>query len=116
MRRTNRKLKAYVEKAFVETLPWHCTNFGNTSEVDAFIEKTGRWETIAETHSIGNVLDAEDVAEYIVDCSNRHGKMLEALKLARVCLEQYLRGKELGAKTKSSVEQALKGIDVALSE
>jgi hypothetical protein len=44
---------------------WSCSLFGDKSEIDVFVESTGRWETAAEVHAVGGV-DAEDVASFIL--------------------------------------------------
>jgi len=62
--------KPSAEKALLATMPWACTNFGNASEIDAYVEETGTWETVAETRSIAGVIDAEDIASFIVSSVN----------------------------------------------
>ena len=59
------KTSSSIHEAIATTCPWTYTNFGNHSEIEAFIEATGAWETIAEVHSIAD-LDAEDIADFIV--------------------------------------------------
>ena len=57
------------EDLVISTLPWSCTHFGDQSEIEAFIPATGKWETIADVHSVGD-LDAEDIADFITRLAN----------------------------------------------
>ena len=61
--------KDAAENFVVNTLPWSCTHFGDQSEIEAFVPATGRWETIADVHSVGDI-DAEDIADFIVRLAN----------------------------------------------
>ena len=49
-----------------ELTRWSCSLFGDKSEIDVFVESTGRWETVAEIHAVGGV-DAEDIAAFITE-------------------------------------------------
>ena len=51
-------------------VPWSCTHFGDQSEIEAFIPATGKWETIADVHSVGGI-DAEDIANFIICAVNK---------------------------------------------
>lgn len=64
-----------------ELTKWSCSLFGNKSEIDVFVESTGRWETAAEIHGAGK-FDAEEIAAFIMDA-------IEAYKNDRL----QLRGK-----------------------
>lgn len=57
------------EQCLQTTLPWTCTNFGDRSEIEAFVKETGAWVTVAEVRSLGGA-DAEDVAGLIVKAVN----------------------------------------------
>ena len=64
---------ANVEHSLLASLPWSCTHFGGQSEIEAYIDATGKWETIATVNMI-NDIDAEDVASFIVQHINRMNK------------------------------------------
>lgn len=49
-----------------ELTKWSCSLFGNKSEIDVFVESTGRWETAAEIYGVGR-FDAEDIAAFIAE-------------------------------------------------
>lgn len=53
------------------TLPWKSTSFGNEAEIEVFFEHTGTWEVIATISPVAGI-DAEDVANFIVDKMSRH--------------------------------------------
>ena len=44
---------------------WSCSHFGGLSEIDVFVEASGKWETAAEVHSVAGI-DAEDIANFII--------------------------------------------------
>lgn len=69
MPNTNPQTPSVSEQCLQATMPWTCTNFGERSEIEAFIKETGTWETIAEVRAIAGV-DAEDVAGFIVKAVN----------------------------------------------
>lgn len=69
-----KKQKTPVEKHLLATMPWACTNFGQIAEIDAYMEETGTWETIAEIHGVSGA-DAEDVGNFIIDNVNRSKKV-----------------------------------------
>ena len=61
------------------TTPWTCTHFGHQSEIEAYNEKTEKWETIADVRSTAD-FDAEDIASFIIEVVNscpkarKHGR------------------------------------------
>ncbi len=65
MPKASTKPPALIHESITATCPWTYTNFGNHSEIEAFIESTGTWETIAEVHSVAD-MDAEDIADFII--------------------------------------------------
>jgi hypothetical protein len=74
MSKSVKKTKASTTKCPVHfTTPWSCTNFGSESEIEAYVEVTGSWETIANVHSVGD-LDAEDIADFIIQSVNAYVK------------------------------------------
>lgn len=58
-----------ADQCLQATLPWTCTNFGDRSEIEAFVKETGKWETVAEVRAVAGT-DAEDVASFIVQAVN----------------------------------------------
>jgi len=79
MPKVSRKSKSSMEISIVATLPWTCTNFGNQSEIEAYVKATGTWETIATVHVAGGV-DAEDIAGFIVQAVNDREKVHSTLQ------------------------------------
>ncbi len=61
-------------EAIAQTLPWSFTHFGDKSEIETYSESTKTWNTVAETHKLGEI-DAEDFAEFIVNSVNRRKAM-----------------------------------------
>lgn len=69
MKKTVRDPKATPAHTLLASRPWHCTHFGDTSEIEAHNPATGAWETIADVRSTAT-LDAEDIADFIVRTVN----------------------------------------------
>lgn len=110
MPKSAKKQKRSCEKILSATLPWTSTDFGSTSEIDAYIEETGEWETIAETHAVGGVIDAEEIANFIVDHINEVQELCAVLLQISTVLENLCATKNLDRETKIAVEKALKYI------
>lgn len=78
------KAKPRLSKAPVmerELTKWSCSLFGKKSEIDVFVESTGRWETAAEIRGVGR-FDAEEVAAYIMEAVTAHRNNLHQVKEA----------------------------------
>jgi len=73
-----KKPRPIAEQLILATRPWTCTNFGDQSEIEAYVEATGAWETIATVHAVNGV-DAEDIASFIVRAVNLLGKSEKAI-------------------------------------
>lgn len=67
------KSKDSAEKLITQTLPWTSTHFGDQSEIEALNKSTGKWETIADVHTITGV-DAEDIADLIIRATNEYAE------------------------------------------
>jgi hypothetical protein len=70
---TSAKVKRPPTDEIASTLPWSCTQFGNQSEIEAFVGSTGKRETIADVHGVAGV-DAEDMADFIVRAVNAYAR------------------------------------------
>jgi hypothetical protein len=111
MKKTGRaQVKAGREKSLLATTPWSCTNFGQNSEIDAYVEETGTWETVAETHSVGGAIDAEDVASFIVEKINLNQEMHSVLNQALASLTACLASESIEQNIKRPAEKAIKDI------
>ena len=77
MPNASRKNQRQSEEDLLTTLPWKCTHFGDISEIEAFV--SGRWETVAEIHSVGNY-DAEDLADFIIRAVREYGQRISKPK------------------------------------
>lgn len=104
------KKKSDGEKSLLATMSWACTNFGQTSEIDAYVEETGSWETVAEAHAVEGIIDAEDIASFIVRSVNQAQEMQASLKQALVSLEACLACRNIDAKIKTPAEKAIQSI------
>ena len=76
------------------SLPMTCTSFGDHSEIDALIESTGQWETLATIHSVAGI-DAEDIASFVVHSVSVRQKVQKILCDMTVVIGDSLAGDNL---------------------
>lgn len=93
----------------VSSLPWNCTHFGAESEIEAHIEATGKWQTIADVHPFMG-FDGEDIASLIVSAVNSYDATQALLKKIRTTLETCQKCEALDTKIKQAIDEALQGI------
>ncbi len=58
-----------------ELTKWSCSLFGNKTEIDVFVESSGKWETAAEMRGVGK-FDAEEVAAFVMEAVAAHRNSL----------------------------------------
>lgn len=109
MPRTSKRLKPIIEKSILATKPWSCTNFGEQSEIDAYIDSTDTWETIATIQSAAGI-DAEDIASFIVHAVNNYEKTQRLIQKMKMALELCLENEAIGKDVEQQIEVALKEI------
>jgi hypothetical protein len=63
--------------------PLTFTTFGDQSEIDAKIDATGQWETIATVHSVAGI-DAEEIAQFIVEAVTMRQELLGRSRVMNV--------------------------------
>ncbi|HUY67919.1 MAG TPA: hypothetical protein VMV79_01285 [Alphaproteobacteria bacterium] len=106
MPKTSRKLKPIIEKSILATKPWSCTNFGEQSEIDAYVDATGTWETIATIQPVA-AIDAEDIASFITNTINTYEKTQRLIQKMRAALELALECEGLSEETTQYIEAIL---------
>lgn len=107
MPRISKKKKISEEQSLLATMPWMSTDFGDTSEIEAYVEETSTWETIAETHSVTGFIDAEDIANFIVSRVSYSQEVSGVLKQVLVSLNGCLACNGIDQKMKQSINQAI---------
>lgn len=77
-------------KAMFHLADWTCVHHPDRSEIQAYVEGSGDWQTIAEIRTAGFV-DAEPTAEYIKRAVNDYEKnkvlIAELVDALRLCLD-----------------------------
>ena len=78
-------------RKFYTSHPWQCRHLKDRSEITAYVEASGEWETILTVHPTSGD-SAEVVAAYVAALINEHlGKadlLQEAMKALELCLEE----------------------------
>jgi hypothetical protein len=79
------------QRRFYTAHPWQCLHHQDHSEITAYIEASGEWETILTVHPTSGA-SAEIVAVYVAAIMNEHqGKadlLQEAMTALELCLEE----------------------------
>jgi len=103
-----RKVKTAVLKtALLSSLPWACTHFGEESEIEAHVEATGKWETIADVHPFMG-FDGEDIASFILRAVNNYEKTQTLFPKIKSLLDLCLQAETLPPKIKQKIDELLK--------
>jgi hypothetical protein len=86
----NGEKPAQKPKCFYSAHAWQCRHLSDLSEILAYVEASGAWETIAEIHPTSGY-SAEIIAAYICNLinDNQHNKSLlqEAMDALQMCME-----------------------------
>lgn len=98
-----------LRTALLSTLPWNCTSFGESSEIEAYVAGREVWETIAEVRPCFG-FDGEEIAGYIVGAVNSHEKTQEKLRTARMVIELCLQCEALPQKTRQKADEGLRAL------
>lgn len=98
-----------IEQSVLATLPWTCTHFGDTSEIEAFAPGTGTWETVADVRTVGDC-DAEDLAAFIIQAVNSCNATGKQLRDLADILRDCLRGKSISDAARRRANDVLQSI------
>lgn len=78
-------------RQFYAAHPWQCRHHEDRSEITAYVEASGEWETILTVHPTSGA-SAESVAAYIAAIINEHQSkadlLQEAMTALLLCLEE----------------------------
>jgi hypothetical protein len=107
MSRSTKKTKNDVqEHSIYDTVPWTSSGFGNESEIDARMQATGHWETLATVRSVDG-FDADDIAGFIIIAVNNYKKTQTLLKKVRATIELCQKSDGLNSKIKQNIDETL---------
>jgi len=85
------KRPAAQTRKFYTVHPWQCRHLKDRSEITAYVEASGEWETILTVHPTSGA-SAEVVAAYVAALVNEHQSkadlLQEAMKALELCLEE----------------------------
>lgn len=76
-------------RQFYTAHPWQCVHHQDRSEITAYVEASGEWETILTVHPTSGD-SAEVVAGYIAAIMNEHQSKADLLREAMKALELCL--------------------------
>lgn len=85
------KRTATQSRIFYAAHPWECRHRKDGSEITAYVEASGEWETILTVHPTSGA-SAEVVAAYVAAIINEHQSgadlLQEAMTALELCLEE----------------------------
>jgi hypothetical protein len=88
---TKPKCAATQARKFYTAHPWECRHHDDRSEIAAYVEASGEWETVLTVQPTSGA-SAEVVAAYIAAIVNEHQSkadlLQEALTALELCLEE----------------------------
>ncbi len=90
MGKANVKTVAAANQSLKATTPWACQHSAEGSSIDAYLESTGEWTTIARIPASADI-NPKEIAEQIVRAVNsyekNHSMMSEMVEALKLCLE-----------------------------
>jgi len=88
---TKSKRAATQSRQFYAAHPWQCRHREDRSDITAYVEASGEWETVLSVHPTSGA-SAEALATYVAAIMNEHqGKadlLQEAMEALELCLEE----------------------------
>jgi hypothetical protein len=95
--------------SFRATLPWTygCAGHGDPSEIEYVVKETGEKAVIASANHVSDDLDAEDVADFIVNAVNNRDRTHTILRDMAVIVEACLSGQPLSETIKRNADAVL---------
>ena len=88
------KMEAAKDKPLFAVAPWSAKHGRGHSAIEAYIEITGEWGTVAEASDAAGI-DAEATANFIVRAVNDHERHKELIGQMAAALEMCLECKGL---------------------
>lgn len=101
---TAKKLRRYYS-----IHPWECKHFADHSEIAAYVEASGKWETILKVNRTSGV-SAEAMATYICSLINESQPNKDLLRDAMEALEQVLEDEGLTFASEQAAEHTVRNI------
>lgn len=112
----SKKAKSHAKqiRLFYAARPWECCHHQDSSEITAYIEASGEWETIITVHPTSGA-SAEALANYVAAIVNDHQGKADLLQEARAALEQCLEGDRLTFTSEQAADRVVTRIRARIS-
>ena len=90
MPRTSKQSRPATQlRQFYAAHPWQCSHHEDRSDITAYVEASGEWETILTVHPTSGA-SAEALAVYVAAIMNEHQSKADLLQEAMAALELCL--------------------------
>jgi hypothetical protein len=101
-------------RQFYTAHPWQCRHHDNHSDIAAYVEASGEWETILTVHPTSGD-SAEVVAAHIATIINAHQSKADLLQDALTALELCLEEDRLTFTSEQAADRAVARIRARVS-
>src|SRR6266851_1772305 len=94
--------------------PWQCRHKKTRSDIEAYVEASGEWETILTVHPTSGAC-AETLANYVASIMNEHQSKTDLLQEAMMALELCLEDERLTFTSEQAADRAVTRIRARVS-
>ena len=101
-------------REFYSLHPWQCRHHKDNSEIVAYVEASGEWETILTVHPTSGA-SAEVVAAYVAAIINEHQSRIDLLQEAMTALELCLEEDSLTFSSEQAADHAVTRIKARIA-
>jgi hypothetical protein len=100
------KCPAKLSRQFYTAHPWQCRHHQDRSEVTAYVEASGEWETVLTIHPTSGA-SAEVLANYVAAIVHEHQAKADLLQEAMTALELCLEEDRLTFKSEQAADRVV---------
>ena len=101
-------------RQFYAAHPWQCHHKKTRSDIQAYVEASGQWETILTVHPTSGA-SAESLANYVAGIMNEHQSKADLLHDAMMALELCLEEDRLTFSSEQAADRAVTRIKARIS-
>lgn len=101
-------------RQFYAAHAWQCRHKKTRSDIEAYVEASGEWETIITVHPTSGA-SAETLANYVASIMNEHQSRIDLLQDALTALDLCLEGDRLTFTSEQAADRAATRIRARIS-
>jgi hypothetical protein len=101
-------------RQFYAAHPWQLRHKKTRTDVEAYVEASGKWETVLTVYPTSGA-SAETLVNYVASILNEHQSKVDLLHEAMMALEQCLEGEHLTFTSEQAADRAITRIKARIS-